>query len=48
MAEDYLDFDQDFFFLSPEEQDSERNAFVAATAGIASGLIKILLSFGVT
>ena len=41
MAEDYLDFDQDFFFLSPEEQDSERNSFVAATAGIASGLIKI-------
>jgi len=41
MAEDYIDFDQDFFALNPEELGSERNAIVAGVAGIASGLIKI-------
>ena len=41
MALDYLDFDQDFFFLSPEEKGSERSNITAAAAGIASGIIKI-------
>jgi len=41
MAEDYIDFDQDFFVLNPEELGSERNAITAGVAGIASGLIKI-------
>ena len=41
MAEDYIDFDQDFFALNPEELGSERNAITAGVAGIASGLIKI-------